>query len=471
MTQPIVAILGAGPAGLGAAWQLARQGKATPMVLEQRDDVGGNAGSFEIDSVPVDYGSHRLHPACDTRILEDLKSLMGENLLVRPRHGRIRLRGRWIHFPLKSVDLARHLPWSFTFGVARDALRKAITSNNGQSEPTFASVLQQGLGSTICRDFYFPYAEKIWGLAPEEISPIQAYRRVSAGSLTKMVRKIVRSPASKTLAGTHFYYPSDGYGQISRAVATAAVDSGVELRLNTAVRQIELGDPHRIHVEHNGSRSTVEADYVWSTVPIAVLTKLVSPSPPAAVRDASAHIESRSMILIYLLLDQNQFTPFDAHYFPGSDVALTRLSEPKNYSGRHEPADRTVLCAELPCATGDKHWNMTDESLAEVVRDALAQCGLKIRDSVLSTTTRRLTHAYPIYRRGYEVHFEVLDRWASEIDRLLTFGRQGLFVHDNTHHALAMAYAAADCLDRSGQFCQSRWLNHRNEFEQHVVED
>ncbi|PYX90989.1 MAG: amine oxidase, partial [Acidobacteria bacterium] len=96
-----VAVLGAGPAGLGAAFQLSRQGLAHATVLEQRQEPGGNAGSFELEGIHVDYGSHRLHPACDPEILRDLQGLLGEDLLLRPRHGRIRLRGRWIHFPLR----------------------------------------------------------------------------------------------------------------------------------------------------------------------------------------------------------------------------------------------------------------------------------------------------------------------------------------------------------------------------------
>ena len=98
-----IAILGGGPAGLGAALQLVSQNKAEAIVLEQRDEVGGNAGSFELDGLMVDYGSHRLHPACQPQILSDLRAMLGDDLLDRPRHGRIRLRGHWLHFPLKDI--------------------------------------------------------------------------------------------------------------------------------------------------------------------------------------------------------------------------------------------------------------------------------------------------------------------------------------------------------------------------------
>src|SRR3972149_5767746 len=163
-TKPQVVILGAGPAGLGAAYQLARRGTTQVAVLEQNTFVGGNAGSFLLDGIHVDYGSHRLHPACDPEVLSDIRSLLGEDLLDRPRHGRIRLRGRWIHFPLKLFDLAFQLPPGFIFGVIADRIASSLPGNVEKSSvESFASALENGLGRTICRDFYFPYPRKLCG--------------------------------------------------------------------------------------------------------------------------------------------------------------------------------------------------------------------------------------------------------------------------------------------------------------------
>ena len=467
-----VAILGAGPAGLGAAWQLARQHKADVVVIEQRDDVGGNAGSFEIEGIPVDYGSHRLHSACAPEILDDLKTLLKEDLLHRPRHGRIRLRGHWIHFPLKPVDLLLHLPPTFGMGVAIDALKKLVLPPNGEADETFTTVLERGLGSTICNDFYFPYASKIWGLPPSELSAIQAQRRVSAGSFGKMVRKVFSLvPGLKSPQAGRFYYPKRGYGQVSHALAAAASESGAGVHLRTTVKRLELGSPHKLEVETDGETRTLEADHVWSTIPLTVLARITSPQPPEAIIEASRRLEFRAMILVYLLLDVDQWTPFDAHYFPEDDIPLTRLSEPKNYSARHEPRGRTVLCGELPCMVDDEVWRSSDAELADLVRDSLGRCGLALSANILSITTRRLPYAYPIYRRGYERYFEALDSWANGLTGVLTFGRQGLFAHDNTHHALAMAYAAVHCLGPSGQFDAARWRGYRSDFARHVVED
>jgi protoporphyrinogen oxidase len=465
-------ILGAGPSGVGAAWRLHRAGKAQAIVLEKQNDVGGNAGSFVLEDVPVDYGSHRLHPSCQPQILEDIRTLLGDDLLDRPRHGRIRLRGQWIHFPLEPLDLLLSVPWSFGLGVARDALRRAAPNGNGARVETFGSVLERGLGKTICHDFYAPYAVKVWGLSADELSPVQAYRRVSAGSQSKLMRRVLAlAPGLRAPGAGRFFYPRRGYGQISQAMASAAQAEGADIRLRTTVRSVQLGKPHRIEMECDGITQSIEAEHVWSTIPLTVLARIVHPQAPPPVHEASARLEYRAMILIYLVLDQPQFSEFDAHYFPELDVKLTRLSEPKNYSGTCTPADRTVLCGELPCSVGDATWQSSDAELADLVRDSLGRCGLSIHAPIRQVVTKRLPFAYPIYRRGYEAHFEALDTWAAGLDGVLTLGRQGLFAHDNTHHTLAMAYAAVDSLNRSGEFDWTRWKVYRKEFESHVVED
>lgn len=468
-----IAILGAGPAGLGAAWQLVKQGKADVTVLEQNPVVGGNAGSFEIAGLKVDYGSHRLHPATDPEIMEDLRELLGEDLLDRPRHGRIRLQNRWIHFPLKPQDLLLKLPPSFGAGVALDAVGKFIPKkHNGNGRETFTSVLEKGLGATICRDFYFPYAKKIWGLPPEELSAIQAHRRVSAGSLGKMVKKILSIvPGFKTPGAGRFFYPKNGFGQISSVIAEKSQELGAKIKFNSPVRKIELGEKQKVTFENNGNLETIEADYIWSTIPLTVLAKVVSPSAPTEIIEASKEISYRAMVLIYLVLEQSQWTEFDAHYFPEANIKLTRLSEPKNYSASREPKNKTVLCGELPCSIGDEVWNASDGELRNMVRFSLQKCGLPIKSKVLQVETKRLPFAYPIYHEGYEKSFQLQDEWAESLESVLTFGRQGLFAHDNTHHALAMAYGAVDCLSETGEFDKEKWQNYRTEFAKHVVED
>ena len=469
--KPHVAILGAGPAGAGGAYQLARHGKADVTVLEAADVAGGTAGSFEWHGHRLDFGSHRLHPATDPVILGDIKQLMGEELLDRPRHGRIRLRGRWIHFPLEPVDLVLRADKGFAAGTLADMVRKTVGRASSDGD-TFASVLEANLGRTICRDFYFPFAVKLWGHAPEELSAIQARRRVAAGSFGKLIKKILGSvPGLKKPGAGRFYYPRRGFGAVTEAYAEGARRAGATFRFGWRVSGLRAaGDAWTVSAQQGGETRELQADFVWSTLPVTLLPRLVKPEAPPEVVQAAASMRFRSMILVYLHLPVDRFTEFDAHYFPGADIPITRLSETKVYAARTEPRGTTVICAELPCSQADPWWSMSDQELGTVVADALAHAGVPLPAAFTDVLTRRLTHAYPIYLRGYETAFETVDGWASTLPRLLSYGRQGLFAHDNTHHALAMAYAAADCL-HDGSFDELEWGAYRREFESHVVED
>jgi protoporphyrinogen oxidase len=290
-----------------------------------------------------------------------------------------------------------------------------------------------------------------------------------------MVKKVLSAvPGLKPEGSGVFFYPRYGYGQISQAYYKSAQELGAEILLGSRVKSVEINPEDGNHVvsyERDGLMQSVKADYIWSTIPITALNRIMSPKPPEELLEAAQNIDYRAMILIYLILEQDRFSEYDAHYFPEIEIPISRLSEPKNYSNSTEPKEFTVLCAELPCATDDPQWEMTDSQLSELVHDALRKSGIPIQSPIRETVVKRLRYAYPMYRRGYEVHFDQLDDWTSQIDGLLTFGRQGLFAHDNTHHALFMAYSAVSCLDQQGRFDKQRWQEFRHIFETHVVED
>jgi protoporphyrinogen oxidase len=468
-----VVILGAGPAGLAAALELAEAG-VNATLIEREAIVGGNAASFELNGINVDYGSHRLHPASDPSVLKRIRDLLGDELLTRPRHGRIRLMGRWIHFPLRPVDLFLRSNPKFSIGVGFDLVRKILPGPKHAGKENFATVLQSGLGNTICKEFYFPYAKKIWGLAPEELSAIQARKRVSAGSIGKMLKRLLPGGAGSGGANTKgiFYYPRNGFGQISQSLHQAALSAGANVLLNTNVTEVRLGNGKpAVVVEGESGKQKIVADQIFSTIPVTILTKLVDIDVPEQVQDAAQSLEFRSMLLVYVELATQQFTEFDAHYFPGTDIPFTRISEPRNYTDREEPADRTVLCAEIPCFKNDSTWNMTNEELGTLVSDGLTTAGLPINCGINNVESRRIPFAYPLYRDNYEQHYNVLDEWIEGLDKVLSFGRQGLYAHDNTHHAMIMAKAAAECLREDGTIDQGAWQEYREVFEAHVVED
>jgi protoporphyrinogen oxidase len=463
-TLPHVVVLGGGPAGCGAAYQLRRTGKATVTLLERSAALGGNAGSFRWGDQWLDYGSHRLHHAVDPEILADIRRLLGDDLRNRERHGRIRLRGKWLHFPIRALDLLRRLDKGFAAGMMRDMVSRKISKR--PEGDTFASVLLANLGPTMCHHFYFPYARKLWGREPEQLSGIQARKRVSAGSFSKLLKRLVKPPG-----GGFFYYMRRGYGQISESYATAAQSDGAEIMTGWAVTRVQrAGNCWTVTAEKDGEQREFRADHVWSTIPTTLLARMTVPAPDPAVLKAAQQIDFRAMVLVYLQLGVDQFTTTDAHYFPEANVRVTRVSEPKNYFGLTEPKGTTVLCGEYPCAIDDEIWASTDEQLAERMAADLATAGIPLPSGPVAVHVRRLRQAYPIYLNGYEQPLAALDAWAEKEPNLLVYGRQGLFAHDNTHHALYMAYAAVDCLV-DGKFDQAKWNAYRKVFATHVVED
>ena len=459
MTADVV-VLGAGPAGLAAAWRVAGAGHEVT-VLDRAPVVGGMAASFEVAGQRVDHGSHRLHPATDPGILAALATLLGGDLQRRPRHGRLRLDGHWLAFPLRAGDLARHLPPRLAARMAADTV--LAPTRRAAPEAAFPEIVTAGLGPTVAGHFYLPYAAKLFGLDPAELDGELARRRVSGRSPAAIVRRLV-SPRS----GRAFFYPRRGFGQIPEALADAAAGAGASVRLGTGVRAVALG-PDGVTVTLDDA-SVIAGNRLWSTIPTGALAALATPAAPAAALDAAAALTYRAMVLVYLVLDRPHYTPFDAHYLPSAAHPVSRLSEPKNYRDGPDPAGRTVLCAEIPCAVDDATWRATDEQLAATVTEALRAEGLPEARPV-DVAVRRLPHVYPVYRRGWAAHQDALEAWAAGHERLLVLGRQALFAHDNTHHALAMAWTAADCLAGDGRFDHARWRAAREGFRSHVVVD
>lgn len=470
--RPNIIILGAGPAGLAAAHALTRDTSAKVTVIERSSVAGGNSASFTIEGIQCDYGSHRFHPAAEPNVMADVKSLLGDDLLLRPRHGRIRLGGKWIHFPLKIGDALIKLPKPFAISLIGDMILKPFRRKSRENR-SFSSILHEGLGPTISTNFYFPYVKKLWGLDPDKLAVTLAERRVSSGSVGKILFKMLRLlPGLRSETAGRFYYPRGGFGQISQAMLTKAQERGAEFLFETEISRIER-DGNKVtglHIENKTGDQRISADLILSTIPLTSLVRLTD-SPPDNVVVAARSIRFRSMILIYLVLETDQFTEFDAHYFPELSIPISRMSEPKNYSATSQPSGVTVLCAELPCDPSDKWWTMTDEDLGRHYCDWLGQLGLPVTAKVRRTETRRLQYAYPVYDLDYEQHFQTVDNWLLGLDGLLVFGRQGLFAHDNTHHAFAMAYGAVDVIGDDGRVNRDKWQEYRAEFATHTVED
>jgi protoporphyrinogen oxidase len=454
-----VVVLGAGPAGLAAAWRLAARGQSV-VVLERANHVGGLAASFEVGGQRVDHGSHRLHPSAAPEVLRGLTELLGDDLQRRTRNGRIRIAGRFVSFPPRPADLIAHFPPSFTARLLRDALTRPLRRARAD---TFAEVVRATLGPTLADHFYAPYVSKIWGLPPYELAGELARKRVSARGPRDLVARVLRPSPRR-----EFLYPRRGFGEISERLADAAIAAGATIRLGVEATRVAI-DANGVVVD-GGDGTRVDAEWAFSTLPVSVLARIVSPAPPTDVAAAAATLRSRGLVLVYLQLEQPRFTQFDAHYFPEPDIVSSRISEPKNYrDSSDDPIGCTVLCAELPATAGDERWLTPDADLAATVVDDVARAGLPaVRPAAF--VVRRIPHVYPVYDLGYAASLQTVQSWLGSCDRLLAFGRHARFSYDNSHHGIEIGWAAGAALGADG-LDSARWEAAVAASREHVVED
>ncbi|MCB0996411.1 MAG: FAD-dependent oxidoreductase [Acidimicrobiales bacterium] len=468
MSAVDLVVVGGGPAGLTAAWQAALDGRSV-VLLERSGRLGGMAASVTISGQRVDLGSHRLHPAASPRVLELLRELLGDDLQTRERNGRLRLGDRWLSFPLRAGELLARSPRRFAARALADVATAPLRPSGGAN---FAEVVRNRFGQAVLDDFYGPYAEKLWGAPPEELSAELAHRRISASGPGDVVDRIRRARQPE---GRSFLYPRMGYGQIVERLATAAEGAGAVLQLRRTVGAITrspsagLGNSVGTATVTTTDGESFEARRVLWTAPIAALVGAHDHAPPEVIA-AAAGLRQRSMVLLYLVVPRPRYSDYDAHYIPTAEVALSRLSEPKNYRDGPDPAERTVLCAEIPCSAGDAVWRASDAELARLVERDLQQLGLP-PSRCTAAVAFRLGSVYPVRDLDGELAIAQVQAWADSLPLTVALGRQGTFVADNLHHVMEMGLDAAAALGPDGTWDDAAWRTARMRHAQHVVED
>lgn len=445
-------VLGAGTAGLAAAAGAARRGRSV-LVVDHADHVGGLAASFEFAGMQVDYGSHRLPARVAPDLLVDLEKLLGSDLQTRRRTARVRVADRWVPLERPASDLRRLLPHPMVTAMVWDAGRSAL---HRRGREDYADAMRARVGRRIYDAVYEPYARKIWAQPGDRLDAEAAGRIVSADITWRSGRRY-------RAAGSEFRYPRRGFGQIATALADGAVAAGAEIRLGTEIDAVEPGFGSVTIRTLDGASLT--GRHAFSTLPLPRLARSTRPGPPLGAIETATRLRFRAMVLVFLVHEGGRWTPHDCHHLPGDDTPVLRISEPANYRDNpDDPTGHTVLCAELPCSVGDAIWTADDAELADLVVDAAARADLPpLR--VGQVQVHRSAMYYPTYTLGYDRDLTGLDTWLRGIPSVTSFGRFGLFFHDNTHHALMLARAAVDSLRPDGGFDHLAWERGRERVE------
>jgi protoporphyrinogen oxidase len=432
-----VIVIGGGPTGLSAAHALA-SANVPVLVLEAEPQLGGLAGSFDFEGFRVDYGPHRLHQAASPRVLGLYASALGGALLERRRNGRVHVDGGVLPYPLSLLGIARGLGLRRVLQHGASAVYARLVPPEGAH---FGAEAARRLGRRAARVLYGPAARKVWGLAPEALDPKLGRARVEKRGPWAVVRAAL-GWGKKASAGRRYFYPREGFGQLSDGLAEQIRRRGGEVRLGVRVAGlcVERG---RVVGVRTDDGAELRARAVIATSPLTSLCEWVGAT------DAAEGLDYRALVLVYLSLARARLSGQDVHYFADEAIAPNRLFEAANFLARpEEEAENTVVGFDLPCTVGDATWSASDDELARKVSAAVAKVSGGTVPSVEAVTSRRRAHAYPLYRRGHAERRSRALAALAKLEGLYPVGRQALFVHDNVHHACEAGLAAGDAVAR-----------------------
>ena len=443
MNSPDVLVLGAGPAGLTAAYVLAREGKRVT-VLERDDVVGGLSRTEVRDGWRFDLGGHRFYTKSpEVELL--WHEILGEELLLRPRLSRIYFDGRFIDYPLSAGELVRKLgPAELARAIGSYAAARLRPAG---PQVTLEQWVTRRFGRRLYETFFRSYTEKVWGVPCSELRADWAAQRIKELSFMSAARSALR-PAAETDATSlirQFHYPRQGPGQMWEAMAARIEELGGEVLLGKPVERITV-DGGRVTAVLAGGNEYV-APQVISSLPLSVTPQLADAAPQHVVRAAGA-LRHRDFLTVALAVDGADLFPDNWVYIHDPRVKVARIQNYRSWSPWMVPdPTATSVGLEYFCFAGDELWNTPDEQLVRLAATELERVGLADAGRVRQGWVVRVPMAYPIYDERYSERVAAIRGWVDGLANLQQVGRNGLHRYNNSDHSMLTGMCAAANID------------------------
>ena len=435
------AVLGAGPAGLTAAYVLGLRGKRAA-AFEADGSVGGIAKTIEFDGFRFDLGGHRFFTKL--RPIQRLwETILGDEFLTRPRLSRIYYNGDFFAYPLEARGVVKRLgAWeSMLCGLSYLwALRL-----RGRNAETFEEWVTMRFGKRLYDIFFRSYTEKVWGIPGSQIRSQWAAQRIKDFSFWHAALSMLglRRNVATTLI-EQFRYPRLGPGQMWEALQKQVEEMGIAVHLNKRCVAVKH-DGKRVSSVVVGSNGTVEessVEAVLSSIPLNELVLCLDPPPPSHVEAAARRLRYRDFCLVALMTTEPEPFADNWIYLHDPDTRAGRVQNYGAWSDGMVQAGTTCLGVEYFCFRGDDIWNMTDSEAVELAKLELAKIGLIDPDKVFDGVKVLVPNAYPMYDEHYEEATEVVREWLEGFENLKTFGRNGLHRYNNQDHSMWTAVLA-----------------------------
>ncbi len=446
-TDKKVVVIGAGPAGLTAAYQLSKLG-LTPTVLEKADIVGGLARTDNYRGFHFDMGGHRFFTKVK-QVQEMWKEVLGDQFLRRPRLSRIYYNGKYFHYPLK--------PWNALFGLGFfQAILIGCSYIRWQlfpyrEEDTFEQWVTNRFGKRLFETFFKTYTEKVWGVPCSELKAEWAAQRIKDLSLKTAVVSMFFTPKKtiKTLI-EEFDYPRLGPGMMWRAVTEEIEKRGGSVRMESGVRAIKRDGNKILGVvvgNGNGQTTTIEGGDFISSMPVTELIRGMDPPAPPEVLAAADHLSYRDFLTVCLVVNKRDLFPDNWIYIHDPDVHVGRIQNYLNWSPDMVPNTvQTSLGLEYFCTEGDEVWSMPDDELIALGKREVEKVGLAQVEDIVDGCVVRVEKAYPVYDAAYAQYLSVVREFVDNLENLQTIGRNGLHRYNNQDHAMLTGMYAVENL-------------------------
>lgn len=439
-----VVVIGAGPAGLTAAYELAKH-QVPAVVLEGDSIVGGISRTVNYKGYLFDIGGHRFFTKWN-EVEQIWREVLGDKFLSRPRLSRIYYRKKFFLYPLKPrnaffglgpIETARILfsyLWSRLFYYHNEQNLEQWVSNR--------------FGKRLYEIFFKTYTEKVWGVPCTEIRAEWAAQRISGLSLTTALRNALfkpKKPKVKTLINS-FHYPERGPGQMWETVAEHLRRLNYPVLLQRRVSRICHDGKRVTHLETqgpNGSEQFCGTDFI-SSMPVRELINSLDPPAPPEVKQAANRLRYRDFLIVSLVLKRKEVIPDNWIYVHEPGVRVGRIQNFKNWSPAMVPdQNKTCLGMEYFVFENDDLWSSADETLIELAKREIAQLGLARPEEIEDGAVVRMPKAYPMYDNGWLRQIDIIRGYLqSTLPNLQLVGRNGMHKYNNQDHSMMTALCA-----------------------------
>jgi protoporphyrinogen oxidase len=454
MTRPDtavdVAIIGAGPAGLTAAYLLTKKGYSVTVIEKDPVYVGGISRTVEYKGFRFDIGGHRFFSKSQ-EVMDLWNEILPDDFIQRPRMSRIYYEGKFYSYPLRAFEALMNL------GILRSTLCMASYLRwklaPKKHVRSFEDWVVNQFGHKLYSIFFKTYTEKVWGMPCDEMSADWAAQRIKGLSLGAAVLDGLKRSlglnkrpndgmATKTLLET-FRYPRQGPGMMWEAARDFVVKGGNRVLMGHALKQMKQdARTGRWRVQAtgpDGALVSINAAHVISSAPMRELAARLDPLP-ATVPQAS-DLKYRDFLTVALMIRSDDLFPDNWIYIHDSKVKVGRVQNFRSWSPEMVP-EEGIACVGLEyfCFEGDGLWSSSDADLIELAKKEMAILGLCKPDDVVDGAVVRQEKAYPVYDDAYADNVKVMrEELEAAYPTLHMVGRNGMHRYNNQDHAMMTA--------------------------------